>query len=206
MTGTAGRSGASRRATVFACVAAGVLGLDQGTKVLALVLLGYGRRVTVIPGLLSFVLVRNPGATLGLGSSMTWLISLFAIVAVVALMVLASRTDSMRWTVGFALAAAGAAGNLLDRIMHADGFLNGRVIDFLDYGWSVGNIADVALTVAGVLIIVLILAGEPFRTEQSAAAVHGTTADGTVSNGGAASQDASAADGSSSFPPEAGAR
>ena len=96
---------------------------------------------------------------------MTWLISLFAIVAVVALVVLATRTDSMRWTVGFALAAAGAADNLLDRIMHADGFLNGRVIDFLDYGWSVGNVADVALTVAGVLIVVLILVGEPFRTE-----------------------------------------
>ena len=44
----------------------------------------------------------------------------------------------------------GALGNLIDRVMYADGFLDGKVVDFLNYGWSVGNVADIYLVVAGV--------------------------------------------------------
>ncbi len=68
----------------------------------------------------------------------------------------------MKWTVVFALAFAGALGNLIDRVMYAEGFLNGKVVDFLNYGWSVGNVADIFLMVAGVAAVVLLFVGEPF--------------------------------------------
>jgi signal peptidase II len=138
------------------------LALDQGTKAWAQSNLGDGRSIEVIPHVLSLTLIHNPGASLGLGSSRTWLISLLAAAACIMLVVLAIRTDSMRWTVAFALAFAGAAGNLYDRIAYADGFLNGKVVDFLNYGWSIGNIADIVLMVAGAFIVVLILRGVPF--------------------------------------------
>ena len=53
-------------------------------------------------------------------------------------------------------------GNLIDRVMYAEGFLNGKVVDFLNYGWSVGNVADIFLMVAGVAAVVLLFVGEPF--------------------------------------------
>ena len=54
------------RVAVFACVAAAALIVDQLTKAWAMAALSNGQTIRVIPGLLSFTLVRNPGASLGL--------------------------------------------------------------------------------------------------------------------------------------------
>ena len=143
------------RVAVFACVAAAALIVDQLTKAWAMAALSNGQTIRVIPGLLSFTLVRNPGASLGMGSGATWVISLLAVVAWV-------RTVSMKWSAAISFAFAGALGNLIDRVMYADGFLDGKVVDFLNYGWSVGNVADIYLVVAGVVLVILILMGEPF--------------------------------------------
>ena len=165
------------RVAVFACIAVVALVLDQISKAWAQSALADGQTVRVIPGMLSFTLVHNPGASLGMGSNMTWLISLLAIVACVALVVLEIRTISMKWTVVF----AGALGNLIDRVMYAEGFLNGKVVDFLNYGWSVGNVADIFLMVAGVAAVVLLFVGEPFSQkdldEQAAEQTKQTTGD-----------------------------
>ena len=135
------------RVAVFACVAAAALIVDQLTKAWAMAALSNGQTIRVIPGLLS-------GAT--------WVISLLAVVACVALAVAGVRTVSMKWSVAISFAFAGALGNLIDRVMYADGFLDGKVVDFLNYGWSVGNVADIYLVVAGVVLVILILMGEPF--------------------------------------------
>lgn len=128
------------RAAVFACITAVALVADQLTKALAQTYLAGHHSVRVIPNMLSLTLVHNPGASLGMGSNMTWFIALLAIVACIVLVLLASKTDSMLWTVWFALAFAGAFGNLIDRFAYADGFLNGKVVDFLDYGLSLIHI------------------------------------------------------------------
>lgn len=155
------------RVAVFACVSAVALIADQLTKAWAMAALSDGQSIRVIPGLLSLTLVRNPGASLGMGSGATWVISLLAIVACVVLVVLGGiRTISTKWTVALSFAFAGALGNLIDRVMYADGFLNGKVVDFLNYGWSVGNVADVYLVVAAVILVVLILIGEPFSQKE----------------------------------------
>ena len=143
------------RVAVFACVAVIALALDQITKAWAQHALADGRTMRVIPG-----------ASLGMGSHMTWLISLLAIVACAVLIVLTLRTISMKWTVIFALAFAGALGNLIDRVVYAEGFLNGKVVDFLNYGWSVGNVADIFLMIAGIAAVLLLLLGEPFSQKE----------------------------------------
>lgn len=149
------------RVAVFVCVAAVLLLVDQLTKAWAMAALGDGKRITVIPKLLSLQLVRNPGASLGFGSNSTWVFGILAIVACIVLAVLALRSIAAAWLVTFSLAFAGAAGNLIDRVMYADGFLNGKVVDFLDYGWSIGNVADVYLVIAAVLCVVLIAMNVP---------------------------------------------
>lgn len=164
--GTKSRRRLRERVAVFACISVIALAIDQLTKLWALHTLHAGQSVVVIPHVLSLTLFRNPGASLGMGSNMTWLISLFAIVACVVLVWLMIRTISMTWTVFLALAFAGALGNLIDRIAYADGFLNGHVVDFLNYGWSIGNVADVFLCIAGIGVVVLLLAGVPFSQRE----------------------------------------
>ena len=144
------------RVAVFVALAAVAIALDQVTKALALARLGNGVRVALPGPLRGLRLVRNPGASLGLGSGSTWVISLIAMAACLLIIVLALRTTSMVWTLVLSLAFSGAAGNLIDRVAYASGFLDGAVVDFLDYGWSVGNVADIYLTLAGVVVVVLI--------------------------------------------------
>ena len=163
------------RVAVFVALAAVAIALDQVTKALALARLGSGVRVALPGPLRGLRLVRNPGASLGLGSGSTWVISLIAMAACLLIIVLALRTTSMLWTLVLSLAFSGAAGNLIDRVAYASGFLDGAVVDFLDYGWSVGNVADVYLTLAGVAVVVLIVCNVRF-SDRDKAKEHGGAA------------------------------
>ncbi|MBT1165337.1 signal peptidase II [Bifidobacterium simiarum] len=148
---------------VFVCVALVTLVIDRVTKLMALESLSTDSSIPVVPGLLSLRLLHNPGASLGMGSSATWVISLFAMIVGVGLLVAGVITTSTPWALALSLAFSGAVGNLIDRVIYADGFLDGSVVDFLDYGWSVGNVADIWLVVAGVALVALILRSVPFR-------------------------------------------
>lgn len=143
------------RSTVplFAVVAAVALVIDQVTKVLAVSFLKGEPSVTVIPGLIDFTFLRNPGAALGTGSSMTIVLTLVAIAVAVAVLRMAVRLRDRWWAVGLGLLLAGAVGNLVDRIFRAPEPLRGHVVDFIDYGPFVGNFADVALTFAAITIV-----------------------------------------------------
>ncbi|MFT8592251.1 MAG: signal peptidase II [Bifidobacterium sp.] len=152
-----------RSVAVFSCVALLGLVLDRVSKLLALRYLSLTESRTVIPHLLSLRLLRNPGASLGFGSNSTWVISVLAIVACIVIAAIACRATSMAWIVVLGMAFSGAAGNLIDRVAYADGVLNGKVVDFLDYGWSVGNVADIFLMCAGVGMVVLVSIGVPWR-------------------------------------------
>lgn len=168
---TLNRQGRLRtRVAVFVCLAALLIALDQLTKYLAVRFLGEGQTYEILPRFLSLRLLYNPGATLGMGSNNTWIISIAAMIACVVIVVLAVKTISMSWTVALAVAFAGAAGNLIDRFANATGFINGKVIDFLDYGWSVGNVADVFLAIAAVLIVLLVFRSVPFSAQGAQAA------------------------------------
>ncbi|RSX55666.1 peptidase A8 [Bifidobacterium dolichotidis] len=171
----------ARRAAVFACIAIVAIVLDQLTKLWALTALSDGRTVPVLGSLLRLTLVFNPGASLGFLASHTWIIALFAIAACIVLIVLAWRTTSMLWTVFLSLAFAGAFGNLIDRVINATDVLNGAVVDFLNYGWSVGNVADIELMVAGIGIVLMILCNVKFSDAHE---VNGTadTSEQTQSN------------------------
>ena len=163
------------RVAVFVALAAVAIALDQLTKALALARLGNGIMVALPGPLRGLRLVRNPGASLGLGSGSTWVISLIALTACLLIIVLALRTTSMVWTVVLSMAFSGAAGNLIDRVAYASGFLDGAVVDFLDYGWSVGNVADVYLTLAGAAVVVLIICNVRF-SDRSKTLKHGGAA------------------------------
>lgn len=84
-----------------------------------------------------------------------------AIVAVAIIAVLAWFARSMHRRPQLLLAGVvmgGAAGNLCDRIFRAgDGFLGGKVVDFVYVGWwPTFNVADAAIVVGGIVLALLL--------------------------------------------------
>ncbi len=127
--------------------------IDQVTKIWAVARLEGEPSVEVVPGVLSFTFLRNPGAAFGMGASLTVGLSIVSVVVVVVVARMASRLSDPGWAVGLGLLLAGALGNLTDRLLREPGVLRGHVVDFIDYGPFVGNVADIYLTVAAVIIV-----------------------------------------------------
>jgi signal peptidase II len=111
--------------------------------------------VEVIPGFLTFTYHENPGAAFSLFQNGGPIIGVAAI-AVTLVVLIALRTDRPTIeVVALGLVIGGAVGNLIDRIFRGDGFLDGKVIDWVDMWWiPTFNIADASVTVAvGLLLI-----------------------------------------------------
>jgi signal peptidase II len=142
---------------VFWCAAVAVLGVgaDAATKAWALSRLAHGRDITLPGGLIRLQLVINHGAAFGLGASYEPILSATAFIGVILLGAWAVRATGRVEGLGAALAAAGAAGNLIDRLTRPPAVLRGGVVDWLHvsfYGPTF-NLADVWLR-AGALIAV----------------------------------------------------
>ncbi|MCW2829499.1 MAG: signal peptidase [Aeromicrobium sp.] len=138
---------------LFAIVAAVSLVLDQVTKFVAVEKLQGRDSIEIIPGVLSLTFLRNAGAALSTGAGFTLVLSLVAITVCVAVVRVSTRLRDRGWAVGLGLLLAGALGNLVDRIFRQPAPLKGHVVDFIDYGVFVGNVADIALTFAALIIV-----------------------------------------------------
>jgi len=139
-----------------------VLVLDQVTKVWAVDALLGKPPIVVIPGFFDFSLVYNTGAAFGLlASAPGWQNAFFITVAVavsafIFWSLLRAKADDVQTTIAFALIFGGAVGNVVDRIRQ------GYVVDFIhwfyqDWHWPTFNIADAAISVGAVLLVLDIL-------------------------------------------------
>ena len=145
---------------VLLSVAVVVYVLDQITKGWAVRDLRPGGAIPLIGSLLQLRLVRNAGAAFSLATGMTWLLTLVAIIVVLVVVRSARRLGSRGWALALGLLLGGAMGNLTDRLVRPPGIGRGQVVDFIDYnGFFVGNVADIAIVAAAVLIGVLSVRG-----------------------------------------------
>lgn len=141
-------------------VAVGGVLIDQGTKALALAQLSEDDRIPLLGDWLGLQLAFNPGTVMSLGSDATWLLTVIAAAASIALLIAATRARTAGWAVAIGLVWGGAVGNLLDRLFAPPGFGRGHVTDFLAYGnLFIGNLADVILGVGVALGLLLYLRG-----------------------------------------------
>ncbi len=105
--------------------------------------------IPLIKGVFHLTLVYNRGAAFGMFKNQTFLfivVSLFALIFIY-FDLKNKKSESKIYTVALSLIAAGALGNLIDRI-----FL-GYVVDFLDFRiWPVFNLADSAITIGAILL------------------------------------------------------
>jgi signal peptidase II len=146
----------SRYLPIVLILAAVVLGLDQGTKFWAVTGLTGRPPVPVLGDFIQLCLIYNSGAAFSIGAGSTWLFAVVAAVAVVVISAFARRVRSFSQAVAVGLLLGGATTHLLDRLFRAPGFGRGHVVDFIDYnGWFVGNVADIALTIGAVILVVI---------------------------------------------------
>jgi signal peptidase II len=128
-----------------------VLIFDQSTKYFVRTGLSQFDIIHVLP-VLNLVHVENVGSAFGLFKTLgnAFFIAVAACASLfVSLLIVKDRNNRA----AFSLILGGAAGNLADRIMY------GHVVDFLDlhagkYHWPAFNVADSALTVGIVLMLV----------------------------------------------------
>jgi signal peptidase II len=118
-------------------LAVGVVGLDQLTKLLV-------RRESVF----KIRVIQNPGLPFGIHLPGFFDTLVVAIVLAVFVSLYFRYFSRPRLRVGFVLIVSGAASNLVDR------FLHGSVTDFINFGISTLNFADLAI-VAGIGVLLL---------------------------------------------------
>ena len=143
--------------------AAVILILDQVSKWVILIEVMDPPRVIPLTPFFNLVLGWNRGISFGMldGDSNLnlWLLPLLALAIIVALVVWLARTDGGLVALALGLIIGGAAGNVVDRLLH------GAVLDFLDFHaagwhWPAFNVADAGITVgAGLLILDSLFAG-----------------------------------------------
>lgn len=157
------------KATVFLGVLSVVLFLDITTKLLVQEHMLLHQQTDLIGTYVRLTYIHNPGAAFGihLGEHSRWIFLVLPLMALVALGGMYWFTPAMDRLrlVAISLICAGAIGNLIDRIRHAQG-----VVDFIDVGigsirWPVFNVADMAVT-TGAVILALSLWREEQRVER----------------------------------------
>ncbi len=156
-----------RRAPLVAFVlAAAWLAIDQMSKAWAEQTLSLGVGVPLIGDLIQLRLVYNPGAAFGIGTGYTWILTIIAGIAVIALAVIATRTRSLAWALAIGSMLGGAISHFGDRLLRGDEIAQGKIVDFIDYaGFFVGNVADIALVGAAAFAILLSFFGVPFTVD-----------------------------------------
>jgi signal peptidase II len=137
-----------------------VVVVDQLTKIWAVSALDDGP-IQVI-GDIEFRLSRNSGSAFSLFQGATVFLAVLAAVMAVVLVRLLRSTRNRTTAFAFALVLGGAVGNLCDRIFREPGFLRGHVVDFIHFPhWPSFNVADSAITIGAVLIVLLGWKHEP---------------------------------------------
>jgi len=133
---------------------------DQLTKMVALDVLDDGESRPFIGEFIRFKLIGNPGAALSLGAGNTWVMTGIALAVLIAIIVVARQLGSRAWAIALGLLLGAAIGNLTDRFVRPPGGGQGHVVDFIDYNrWFIGNVADVWIVSAAVLVVILALLG-----------------------------------------------
>jgi signal peptidase II len=136
-------------------VAVAVLAGDQVSKSLVLA----ARPGPSGGGVVSVRLVRNTGASFGLGAGHPIVVVLVAVAIIAIVAVLLARTRSRAAALCLAAVLGGALGNLADRLFRAPGLGRGAVVDWIHVAVypATFNIADLAIRVGAVGAVIAML-------------------------------------------------
>ena len=139
----------TRRSTALLLVVSGLVVLaDWATKALATVTLD--DRSIDLGTVMTLRLSHNAGVAFGMGDRLSGPVVIALTASVTVALAVAALRGAFPSAIAAGLVLGGAVANLGDRI------LGGSVVDFLDVGWWPSfNLADVALTI-GCLVLVVV--------------------------------------------------
>jgi signal peptidase II len=150
-------------------LAMAILAADRASKFAIESRTEEGFRRVLIPGFAALVHSRNTGMAFGFfgDADAQWFPVLLllisgGVVLFLAWLLFAGRVGTALAGAGLALLAGGAAGNLLDRLIH------GAVTDFIElhagnFYWPAFNLADSAITIGAALLVIELFRGDSRR-------------------------------------------
>ncbi|NQW68195.1 MAG: signal peptidase II [Acidimicrobiaceae bacterium] len=131
-----------------------IVASDQLTKHWALNRLSDNRVIDLV-GSLRFKLAFNKGMAFSQATGAGPIIGALGFVVVVVIVVWLRRSAQGAAAIAAGLIVGGAIGNLADRLLRGDAWLRGAVVDFIDVQWwPVFNVADAAISIGAVLMVV----------------------------------------------------
>ena len=137
---------------IWLFTAAFVVLIDQISKLLAKRFLEPTGDFPIINGILHLTYVENTGAAFGILKDHRWVfmsVSCAAVLALIIYLTVSRNSIGMLGGVSLSMIIGGGIGNMIDRV------LSGFVIDFINF--AVFNIADSAVCIGAVLLIVYVL-------------------------------------------------
>lgn len=138
---------------------AGIIVLDQVTKLAVRSTIPLYAKRSIIPNLLDFTHVQNTGAAFGVLNAAEFPFKSFVMIVVAALALVAISLYARQLgheerlsRYGLAFILGGAFGNLIDRAIYS------HVVDFVDVYWGSAhfwafNVADAAITIGAILVL-----------------------------------------------------
>ena len=150
------RSEALKHRSVALAVAAVVVAVDQITKAWALRAIPAGSGIDIIPGVVRFRVSENAGVAFSMFQNAGTILVIVIIIAVVFILFALRSSESWWQSVTLGLVLGGAVGNLVDRFVRGSGFLNGRVVDWIEPSFfATFNVADASITI-GVIVLLIV--------------------------------------------------
>lgn len=151
---------------------AALVGADQLVKWLVRTGIPLYGSVPFLPYIMDLTYVQNTGAAFSIFSRHTWALALLSAAVSAGLLVLLARSGKapFLWKFALSLVIAGAIGNLIDRALFrfvTDMF---RTL-FIDF--AVFNVADICITVGGVLCAVYVVFFTDQGGKEKEGAAHG---------------------------------
>jgi signal peptidase II len=129
--------------------------LDQLTKWLVVRNMTEGESIQIVDNFLYLTSHRNRGAAWGILEGQMWFFYIITIVVVIGIIYYMQKhaKGKVLFSISLAFMLGGAIGNFIDRVLRKE------VVDFLNtyifsYDFPIFNIADAALTVGVVLLLI----------------------------------------------------
>ena len=139
-------------------VLAGILMIsaDQLTKYIAAAKLAGKSGIEIIPNILEFYYTTNNGAAFSSFAGRRLLLIVMPIIMMIVLVVFLRKTKNKSFIIKLTvlMIIAGGIGNLIDRIAY------GYVVDFINFTFikfPIFNVADIFVTVGGVILVVYLI-------------------------------------------------
>ncbi|TAA68714.1 signal peptidase II [Planococcus salinarum] len=148
---------------IYYAIALVIIAADQFTKWLVVQNMELGERIPVFEPYLAWLSHRNRGAAWGMLEGQMWLFGIITVAVIIAILYYFHKHAQGQplFQISLMVILGGAIGNFIDRM------LLGEVVDFIDvlipvinYDFPIFNIADAALTIGVILMIIFVIYDE----------------------------------------------